>query len=203
MRRLSLMIGTLALSAVVLGGLAMMPDIKRYLHDPQHVTAGTGCTNWASPRRSSPSSPSTPAAPRSGAWCWRSASSRLILPDAIRFCFDLCSEGTVAEGAELEIIETPGPARCRAVRRRSRPRTALRPLRLRQHRPAMAVRRRDSRSRKWRWSDVRDLRLLGRLARPGSPTCRAARRSPWTTSTPHDHGHDHDHGHEHSPQPPP
>jgi hydrogenase nickel incorporation protein HypA/HybF len=36
-----------------------------------------------------------------------------ILPDAVRFCFDLCSEGTVAEGACLEIIETPGQARCR------------------------------------------------------------------------------------------
>src|SRR5947209_17750774 len=37
-----------------------------------------------------------------------------ILPDAVRFCFELCSEGTVAEGAQLEIIETPGRARCRA-----------------------------------------------------------------------------------------
>lgn len=37
-----------------------------------------------------------------------------ILPDAVRFCFDLCSAGTVAEGARLEIIETPGRARCRA-----------------------------------------------------------------------------------------
>jgi hydrogenase nickel incorporation protein HypA/HybF len=37
-----------------------------------------------------------------------------VLPDAVRFCFDLCSEGTVAEGAELVIIETPGRARCRA-----------------------------------------------------------------------------------------
>jgi hydrogenase nickel incorporation protein HypA/HybF len=36
-----------------------------------------------------------------------------ILPDAIRFCFDLCSEGTVVEGATLEIIEVPGLARCR------------------------------------------------------------------------------------------
>jgi hydrogenase nickel incorporation protein HypA/HybF len=36
-----------------------------------------------------------------------------VLPDAVRFCFDLCSEGTVAEGAQLEIIETPGRARCR------------------------------------------------------------------------------------------
>jgi hydrogenase nickel incorporation protein HypA/HybF len=37
----------------------------------------------------------------------------LILPDSIRFCFDLCSEGTVAQGAELEIREVPGRARCR------------------------------------------------------------------------------------------
>lgn len=37
-----------------------------------------------------------------------------VLPDAMRFCFDICAEGTVAEGAELEIIETPGLARCRA-----------------------------------------------------------------------------------------
>jgi len=37
-----------------------------------------------------------------------------VLPDAIRFCFDLCSEGTAAEGAQLEIIELPGRARCRA-----------------------------------------------------------------------------------------
>ncbi len=36
-----------------------------------------------------------------------------ILPDAIRFCFDLCSEGTLVDGAALEIIEVPGRARCR------------------------------------------------------------------------------------------
>jgi len=37
-----------------------------------------------------------------------------VLPDAVRFCFDLCTEGTTMEGAILEIIETPGRARCRA-----------------------------------------------------------------------------------------
>jgi hydrogenase nickel incorporation protein HypA/HybF len=37
----------------------------------------------------------------------------MILPDSIRFCFELCSEGTVAQGAELEIREIPGRARCR------------------------------------------------------------------------------------------
>src|SRR5262245_7810779 len=37
-----------------------------------------------------------------------------VLPDAVRFCFDLCTAGTAAEGAELEILEPPGLARCRA-----------------------------------------------------------------------------------------
>ena len=37
-----------------------------------------------------------------------------VLPDAIRFCFDLCAEGTVAEGAELEILQPPGRGKCRA-----------------------------------------------------------------------------------------
>lgn len=36
-----------------------------------------------------------------------------VLPDAVRFCFDLCAEGTAAAGAELVIIEPPGLARCR------------------------------------------------------------------------------------------
>jgi hydrogenase nickel incorporation protein HypA/HybF len=37
-----------------------------------------------------------------------------VLPDAVRFCFDLCAEGTAAEGAVLEILEPAGRARCRA-----------------------------------------------------------------------------------------
>jgi hydrogenase nickel incorporation protein HypA/HybF len=36
-----------------------------------------------------------------------------IFPDAIRFCFDVCCQGTVLAGAELEIIEIPGLAFCR------------------------------------------------------------------------------------------
>jgi hydrogenase nickel incorporation protein HypA/HybF len=36
-----------------------------------------------------------------------------VLPDAVRFCFELCTEGTVLEGADLVILETPGRARCR------------------------------------------------------------------------------------------
>lgn len=36
-----------------------------------------------------------------------------VLPSAVRFCFDVVAEGTVAEGARLEILETPGLARCR------------------------------------------------------------------------------------------
>jgi len=37
-----------------------------------------------------------------------------VLPDAVRFCFDLCAEGTPVEGARLEIEEPAGRARCRA-----------------------------------------------------------------------------------------
>jgi hydrogenase nickel incorporation protein HypA/HybF len=37
-----------------------------------------------------------------------------VLPDAVRFCFEVCAEGTVVAGAVLEILETPGLARCRA-----------------------------------------------------------------------------------------
>jgi hydrogenase nickel incorporation protein HypA/HybF len=37
-----------------------------------------------------------------------------VLPDALRFCYDVCTEGTGLEGSELEIIEIQGRARCRA-----------------------------------------------------------------------------------------
>jgi len=36
-----------------------------------------------------------------------------VLPDAVRFCFDLCCEGTPLHGAALAIEEPPGRARCR------------------------------------------------------------------------------------------
>lgn len=35
-----------------------------------------------------------------------------VIPDALRFCFDVCSHGTVLEGATLEIVEIPGRGRC-------------------------------------------------------------------------------------------
>lgn len=35
-----------------------------------------------------------------------------IMPDAIRFCFEPCTEGTCMEGAELEIIEVQGQGEC-------------------------------------------------------------------------------------------
>ncbi len=37
-----------------------------------------------------------------------------VLPDALRFCFNLATEGTPLSGATLEIHELPGRARCRA-----------------------------------------------------------------------------------------
>jgi hydrogenase nickel incorporation protein HypA/HybF len=36
------------------------------------------------------------------------------MPDAVRFAFDAVVEGTPLEGAVLEIVETPGRARCRS-----------------------------------------------------------------------------------------
>lgn len=37
-----------------------------------------------------------------------------VEPDAMRFCFDAVMRGTLAEGAELEIIETAGAGVCLA-----------------------------------------------------------------------------------------
>jgi hydrogenase nickel incorporation protein HypA/HybF len=37
-----------------------------------------------------------------------------VSPDALRFCYDLCAEGTSLAGSRLEIIRIPGRARCRA-----------------------------------------------------------------------------------------
>lgn len=35
-----------------------------------------------------------------------------VLPDSLRFCFEVCAQGTALEGAELEILEQPGRALC-------------------------------------------------------------------------------------------
>jgi hydrogenase nickel incorporation protein HypA/HybF len=37
-----------------------------------------------------------------------------VLPDALKFCFELSTQGTPIEGAALDIRELPGRARCRA-----------------------------------------------------------------------------------------
>jgi len=37
-----------------------------------------------------------------------------VLPDALRFCFDICAQGTALESAELEVVEIPGRATCDA-----------------------------------------------------------------------------------------
>ncbi|MDT7729718.1 MAG: hydrogenase nickel incorporation protein HypA/HybF [Actinomycetota bacterium] len=36
-----------------------------------------------------------------------------VVPDSVRFCFDVICAGTMLEGARLDIDETPGRARCR------------------------------------------------------------------------------------------
>ena len=37
-----------------------------------------------------------------------------MLPEAIRFCFDVCSQGTPLEGAALHIVEVEGRGECSA-----------------------------------------------------------------------------------------
>ncbi len=37
-----------------------------------------------------------------------------LLPEAIRFCFDLCAQGTPVAGAQLHIIEVAGRGHCSA-----------------------------------------------------------------------------------------
>jgi hydrogenase nickel incorporation protein HypA/HybF len=48
--------------------------------------------------------------------CLRLQVGRLagVVPEALRFCFDICARGTALEGAALEIDETPGRGRCRS-----------------------------------------------------------------------------------------
>lgn len=36
-----------------------------------------------------------------------------VLPDSMQFCFGLASEGTIADGARLDLDVRPGAARCR------------------------------------------------------------------------------------------
>jgi hydrogenase nickel incorporation protein HypA/HybF len=36
-----------------------------------------------------------------------------LVPDAVRFCFEMVAAGTTCEGATLEIDEPPGKAMCR------------------------------------------------------------------------------------------
>jgi hydrogenase nickel incorporation protein HypA/HybF len=35
-----------------------------------------------------------------------------VVPDAIRFCFDVCAQGTPLQGASLDILAIPARARC-------------------------------------------------------------------------------------------
>lgn len=44
-----------------------------------------------------------------------------VVPEAIRFCFDLVAEGTPMEGARLDIDEPEGHARCSSCGEEFRP----------------------------------------------------------------------------------
>ena len=40
-----------------------------------------------------------------------------VVPDTIAFCFDVCTEGTMLEGAALDIVRIPARGRCPACAR--------------------------------------------------------------------------------------
>ena len=48
-----------------------------------------------------------------------------VLPDALRFCFDIATSGTGAAGAELAIVERKALARCRVCGEITEPRDLL------------------------------------------------------------------------------
>lgn len=35
-----------------------------------------------------------------------------VVPDAVEFCFEACSSGTLLEGAHMNIIQVPGKGQC-------------------------------------------------------------------------------------------
>jgi hydrogenase nickel incorporation protein HypA/HybF len=35
-----------------------------------------------------------------------------VVPDAVEFCFEACSQGTLLEGARIKIIRIPGRGKC-------------------------------------------------------------------------------------------
>ena len=46
---------------------------------------------------------------------------RQVVPDALEFAFELCAQGTAAEGATLELEEVPVAVVCRACGAESEP----------------------------------------------------------------------------------
>ena len=144
------------------------------------------CTRWPSPRASSPRCPSG-----SGP----SASLRVVLeigrlsgvvPDALRFCFEICAKDTILDGAALEIREIAGRAHCGACGADVALDASGRGVRVRLARARDRALGASSGSMKWRWRDVRH--------------AADAQRPRTRTITDHDHDHAHDHDHDARPR---
>src|SRR6187401_2121600 len=91
-----------------------------------------------------------------------------VVPDAVRFCFDLVTAGTTLDGAELEIDEPHGRVACRGCGTEfdSDEVLALCPC---GSADVELLRGRELGSDRWRWRpDVRDVRVRGRGGRRGS-----------------------------------
>ena len=48
-----------------------------------------------------------------------------VVPDSVRFCFDVICAGTTLEGATLDIVEPPGLAHCRDCREEFQPKDII------------------------------------------------------------------------------
>ena len=136
-----------------------------------------------------------------------------VEPEAMRFCFDAVTRGTLAEGARLDIASARGGLVPRLRKDRRDGRTFRRLPGMRRTSCADDGGRRNCASRNWRSNDVHGLRLRNGERRGAKPERRSegrprARRMHHDACACHDHGrritimhhghaHDHDHSHDH------
>ena len=137
------------------------------------------------------SSPHTPRA-RSRASCSRSASCRPFCPTRSGFASTCAARVPWSTGAQLEIIEIPGRARCRACGGEVMLERPFGRCRMRRHRPRMVVRRRTQSQR------IRGVRCVKPVVAPTIPSPSSINlQSGLTiaigTATDRDHEHEHSH----------
>ena len=96
-----------------------------------------------------------------------------VLPDALRFCFDLATEGTPVAGASLEILESRRRRAAERAARSSSSRVLSAAVFAAVRTYGLSHGRRIPSIRDARWSDVRRLRLF-RTRRGHAPRSRSS-----------------------------